>query len=297
MKDSWVILANPAAGNGNGRLFAEEAARLLTRSGRPIHLLYTQRKGDGEPLARQAVEAGAKRLLVCGGDGTLAETLPALAGRGIEVGLLPAGTANDLARALGIPRRVRPAVACQLHGTIRALDLGACGKAFFATVAAFGFDADISAAMMQGQLRFGGTAGYLYAALTRLPHFSPPQVRLEGDFGLYKGDVLLVAVANSRSYGGGLRIAPDADPTDGLLDVCIVDRLPTMRALPVLPRLFWGGHRAHPAVRLERTAWLRVETPAQTRQLCADGELLATTPVELTCRAGALRFVVPPRPD
>ena len=290
-------MANPTAGGGKGRRYAEGAARLLAQAGRRHRLWYTRQKGDGLALAEQALRSGARRLLICGGDGTLFEALPALSGTAVEVGLLPAGTANDLARALGLPRRLRPAVACQLEGTVRRLDLGACGGRLFATVAAFGFDAEISAAMLNGRLPFKGTAGYLYAALTSLPRYAHPTVRLSGDFGVFEGEVLLVAAANSRSYGGGLRIAPDADPCDGLLDVCIVSRLSPLRVLPVLPSLFWGGHRSHPAVRLERTARLRVETPGKELPLCADGEMLGGTPVELACLGASLKVVVPRLPS
>jgi diacylglycerol kinase (ATP) len=289
----WVLLANPTAGSGKSRHAAQRASALLAAAGRPVELCFTQARGHALVLARQALARGCDRIIVCGGDGTLNEVLPALAGSTTELGILPCGTANDLARALSLPRRLQAAVRVQLSGFPQALDLGRCDDKYFATVAAFGFDADISLAMQNGQIPFKGTPGYLYATLKHLRRFRPFTVRLSGEFGSWQGEVLLVAAANTATYGGGLRIAPHASPCDGLLDVCIVRKIPPATLLCMLPRLFWGGHLRHPAVRLERTAWLRVETEGANRPLCADGERLSQTPTRLHSSAAALRVILP----
>jgi diacylglycerol kinase (ATP) len=172
------------------------------------------------------------------------------------------------------------------------MDLGRMGDQLFATVAAFGFDAEISHSMSSGQAPFSGTVGYLWQTLRHLPRFRPPRVCLQGEFGLIEQEVLLVATANTRRYGGGLCIAPQADPRDGYFDLCIVDPVPFHTVLPMLPRLFWGGHVGHPAVRLERTAWLRLETE-EPCLLHADGEYLGQTPAALEISPAALRVVLP----
>lgn len=292
---AWVLIANPAAGGGRGRRRAEAAQAALAGAGVQCQLALTEAPGHAARLARQAVAAGCERLVVCGGDGTIREVLPALAGTPIPLGLLPFGTANDLARALGVPRRLGPAVQLLLEGHPTAIDLGKTGQALFATVAAFGFDAEVSEAMRQGQVPIAGTLGYLYATVRHLYRFAAPRVRLEGEFGTIEGPVLLVATANTRSYGGGMQIAPAADPADGKFAVCIVKNLPRRTILAVLPRLFWGGHVHHPAVRLERTSWLRLHTDTP-HLMHADGEPLAHTPATLEVLPGALQVVLPPRP-
>lgn len=289
---SWVLIANPAAGEGRSRRIAEAAAQSLLRAGQPADLRLTRAPGHALELARQAVQEGCERLVVCGGDGTIREVLPALARTQIPLGLLPFGTANDLARALGVPRRLDRALQVLLRGRPTSIDLGQAGAALFCTVAAFGFDAEISEAMHQGRIPFPGTAGYLYATLGHLFRFRPPRVRLEGEFGVFEGEVLLVATANTRSYGGGMQIAPTADPRDGRLEVCIVRQVPKLTVLGMLPRLFWGGHVHHPAVRVERTSWLRLHT-AEPHLLHADGESLAHTPVTIEALPAALQVVLP----
>lgn len=289
---AWVLIANPAAGGGRGRRVAEKAAQALRRAGQPVALRLTQAPGHALELARQAVQEDCERLVVCGGDGTLRQVLPALAHTQIPLGLLPFGTGNDLARALGVPRRLDRALQVLLQGRPTSIDLGKASGALFCTVAAFGFDAEISEAMLQGQIPIPGTAGYLYATLGHLFRFLPPQVRLEGEFGVFEGEVLLVATANTSYYGGGMKIAPSADPRDGKLEVCIVPMLPKWTILNMLPRIFWGGHVHHPAVRMERSSWLHIHS-TQPRLLHADGEFLGHTPATIEALPAALQVVLP----
>ena len=292
MDAHWVLVANPTAGGGKGQKVAEKAARALQRSGCDIDLRFTRERGHAPELAREAVAAGAQRLILCGGDGTVSEVLPALAQTPTAMGILPFGTGNDLARALGIPRRLNAAVQVQVDGRPRALDLGKVGQHLFCTVAAFGFDAEISRAMATGGIPISGTPGYLYAALKHLSAYRFPQVSLEGEFGVYQGETLLVAVGNTCSYGGGLKIAPHAQPWDGKLDVCIVGEVSKSTILRVLPRVFFGDHLRHPAVRLERTAWLKITT-TEPRILQADGEYLCETPALIETQAASLQVIVP----
>lgn len=289
---SWVLIANPAAGGGRGRRRGEQAAAALRRAGQPVELLLTRERGHATELARRAVQEGCQRLVVSGGDGTIREVLPALAHGSVPLGILPFGTANDLARALGVPRRLEGAVRTLLQGRPSQLDLGRVGESLFSTVAAFGFDAEISQAMAAGQLPFSGTLGYLWATLGHLSRYRPPHIRLEGEFGQYEGEVLLVATGNTACYGGGMKIVPPADPRDGKLDVCIVGQVSRSTILAVLPRLFWGGHVRHPAVRLERTAWLRIHT-CEPRLMHADGEYLTHTPALIQVAPAALPVVLP----
>ena len=294
MPQSWILIANPMAGGGRARHCAEQATLALQDAGQAVELRYTREKGHGAELARQAVGESADRLIVCGGDGTIGEVLPALAGSQTALGLLPFGTANDLARALLLPRKIDAAVHYLLNGQVSPIDLGQVGDRLFATVAAFGFDAEISERMASGQVPLSGTAGYLLETWRHTARYQAPRVRLRGDFGEIEQEVLQVSTANTRSYGGGMQIAPGADAADGLFDVVIIDNVPRWTILSVLPRLFTGQHIAHPAVRVERTARLEIHTDSP-RIMHADGEYLGETPLTLQTRPGALQVVLPPR--
>ena len=214
----WAVIANPAAARGRAPRLAAAASQFLKERGIQTELLVSESRGHACELAGKAVAEGAGRIVVCGGDGTLNEILPAVAGSPAAVGLLPCGTANDFARALGIPRRPRPALFNLVEGREVRVDLGVCGDRYFCTVAACGFDAEVSEAMREGR-RLPGTAGYLWAALRHLFRFEPAKVAATGDFGRLETEVLLIAAAVTQSYGGGMRIAPHADPADGRFDV------------------------------------------------------------------------------
>ena len=149
--------------------------------------------------------------------------------------------------------------------------------------------------MREGR-RLPGTAGYLWAALRHLFRFEPSKVAATGDFGRLETEVLLVAAAVTRSYGGGMRIAPHADPADGRFDVVIIGPVARRTVVAMLPRLFRGSHVRHPAVRIERSSFLEIETPGGGRPLYADGEPLGETPVSLRIAPGSLR-VIAPRPS
>ncbi len=292
MSKHWVLIANPTAGSTRARSFAEQAALALQAAGQAVELHYTRAKGHAAELAQQAVAEGAERLVVCGGDGTISETLAPLAGSHAALGLLPCGTCNDLARALAVPLRVEAAIGNLLHGRVRAIDLGRADDRFFATIAAFGFDAEVNRRMESVQGPLSGRVRYILEALRHVACYQPARVRLCGDFGEIEQEVLQVSTANARNYGGNLCVAPDADLGDGLFDVVVVDAVPRRAILSLMLRLFWQGHIRHPAVRLMRTARLVLHTDAP-HSVYADGDYLGQTPLVLEISPAALQVVVP----
>ena len=292
MSKHWVLIANPTAGNARARNVAERAALGLQDAGRAVELRYTRAQGHATKLAQQAVAEGAERLVVCGGDGTIGETLAPLAGSHTALGLLPCGTCNDLARALAVPLRVEAAIGNLLCGEVRAIDLGRAGDRFFATIAAFGFDAEVNRRMESAQGPLSGRPRYVLEALRHVIGYQPVRVRLCGDFGEIEQEVLQVSIANARNYGGNLCVAPGADLGDGLFDVVVVNAVPRRAILSLMLRLFWQGHVRHPAVRIERTARLGLHTDAP-HSVYADGDYLDQTPLVLEISPAALRVVVP----
>lgn len=288
------MIANPVAGRGRSLRAAESCATQLRRTQRQVIVQQTSHAGHATQLADEAVQAGHAAVIACGGDGTIAEIVAALAHSTTALGLLPQGTGNDLARALGIPRNHSAAMRLLLQGDSQAIDLGRCGDRWFATVAAFGFDAEVSQIMLRGDAPMPGTAGYLLASLQHLRRFQPGHVRVQGDFGTIEQQVFLAAIANTRSYGGGLQIAPAAVPDDGQFDICLVDgSLSRSVLLSLLPRVFWGGHINHPGVQVVRSRQISLEPLQGHHLLHADGEVLAPAPATLHVEAAALRVIRP----
>lgn len=285
------VLLNPSAGRGRGARLRERLAALASAAGFPLET------SDGvEDLARRAARAaadGVERLLVVGGDGTWHHAANALAGSATCLAPVPLGTGNDLARELGYPLDPEAAFRAGLEGPCERLDLGRIGDRFFCGVAGVGFDAAVADYARTRVRRLRGPAVYAWATIASLASFRPPVARLRAAGFEFDGEIFLAAFANTSHYGGGMRIAPDADPTDGLLDLVLVRRVSKLRLLGVFPRVYRGRHVGHPAVTIARVERLRIELdPAQP--INADGEGLGRTsaaPLEVSVERAALGVV------
>jgi len=276
-----AIIVNPIAGRGRGRRVAEVARAFLEGHGCKVRIRVTTSADDVSRQTRAALADGVDRIAVAGGDGTLNQAACAMAGADAALALLPCGRGNDLARALAIPSNTRDAARLLLTGRLRSVDLAGIEDRRFTTAASFGLDAEVASMAHRGAVPGSGRLAYLLASIAVLARARPLSARF-----------MLVAAANTRSYGGGIVIAPDADPSDGLLDVCMVRAVPRRVAGVLFARLLLGRHTAHPAVRIARTRTLRIETD-EPRPLYADGEPFGTTPATIAVSPGALRLLTP----
>jgi YegS/Rv2252/BmrU family lipid kinase len=293
-------IVNPSAGNGAAR---HVARRVLTgfAPARAWDWVTTERPGHAADLAREAAALGYERVIAVGGDGTACEVANGLAETPTVLGMIPAGTGNDTAMNLGIPRDPIAAASLALAGTARPIDLGEVRTARSATcflnVAGIGFDAEVAWRVNRLPWTWtkplGGTLPYLLGVVQTLCLYRSARVRLCFDQQPAADEaVFMIAVANCASYGGGIRIAPDARPDDGRLDVCVVRDLPRLDVLRLVPRLYSGGHVGHPAVHMMRARGLSVDGARRVR--CqADGEVVGELPAHFSIRAAALRCVTP----
>ena len=289
----FLIIANPISGKGKSKEIAENALKRLTANGRKGRLALTTRRGDAHRQAQEAIQNGCRWLIACGGDGTIHEIVNAIAAKpNIVLGLIPCGRGNDFARALKIPNNPEQAVQVLLNGKPFEIDVGRIGDVYFDTIVTCGYDAEVSRRASEANTPFSGTATYVYTAITTLFSYNTPAARLEGDFGVYEGDILLAASGITPHYGGGFKIVPDAVLNDGLLDVCIIEPVSRPTVLRMLVKLFWGGHTSHPAVSIQRTKSLTIKTEPPTL-LYADGEKVGYTPATVELVERGLTVLVP----
>lgn len=285
------FIVNPSAGRRRGDVGAL-IRETLDRSGVEFEILWTQRRGHAETLAREAAETGDGLVVAAGGDGTVHEVASGLVGTETALGILPCGSGNGLARALKIPLDLRRACRALLSARVRRIDAGRVnGRPFFAT-AGTGLDALVAARFAGSQRR-----GMLpYVVLTARTFFTcvPEEISLTLDGGPpLTARPILLTVANTQQYGGGAVIAPNARPDDGLLDVCLMEDISLFRALLHARRLFTGTIHRMPGVRLFQAASIQIVRPAPG-PLQMDGEALrgeATLSVQVV--PGALKVAVP----
>jgi diacylglycerol kinase family enzyme len=188
---------------------------------------------------------------------------------------------------MGIPRGVREACEVVLHGAVREVDVALANDRRYLGVAGLGFDSEVARFANEKAKHLRGSAVYLYAILRVLPRFQPHRVRIDG-----RDEVIMFAAAgNSRQYGGGIRITPDAVVDDGLLDLCIVHQTSRFQLLKTLPRAYTGSHVKSPFVEIHRAREFSFESEREM-DVYADGERITTTPVKFGIAEKKLRFVV-----
>ncbi|WP_037319627.1 diacylglycerol/lipid kinase family protein [Amycolatopsis orientalis] len=284
-----ALAVHPASGNGTaGRLMESVAARLRPVVDR-LDVLVAGTVEESRALMTDSRAAGLDVLVVLGGDGAAHEGVQFCAETGVALGLVPAGTGNDFARALGVPERPHAAAdlaARQIAaGKRRRIDLGRAGGEWFATVLCSGFDALVTA--RANRLTWPrGPRRYDLAILAELTAFRTWPVVLRTDVETIEVDATMIAVGNTPFYGGGMPICPGADPEDGLFDVTVVGKATRRDLLRMLPGVRTGEHLAHPAVRTLKAS--EIHLAGSELPVFADGEPLGGLPIDITCVPGAL---------
>ena len=292
-----ALLANPAAGHGKAMKAAERARARFAAKGVAVRDLRGNSPEHSRELALQAVTDGVDALVVVGGDGMIHLALPAVVGTSTPLGVIPAGTGNDQAREHGWPRTsAEDAADVVIAGKLKDIDIGVAETSdgrttYFGSVLASGFDSLVSD--RTNRMRWPhGRARYNVAMLAEFVNLRPLPFRVTlADGTVIEKDVLLVAVGNTKTYGGGMRICPDADPTDGLLDVTVGGATSRRKVLAQFPSVYKGTHVNRPEVQTFRTSSLRIESPGINAY--ADGEYVGPLAVDVSLLAKGASILVP----
>lgn len=293
-----TIILNPKSGRGKGAQQRADLERLLSAAAPSLpacwKIVETQAKGHGRELARQAVREGANIVAAAGGDGTLNEVVNGLmdAQTSAVLGLLPLGTGNDFARCIGLGTDLKLAVDTLFEGQPRPVDVGQAHGRWFLNIAGCGFDAIVAERANRGFPLLRGTSAYIAAIAHSLLHLKPAQLALTLDGETRAVRALMCSVANATSYGGGMKVAPDARIDDGLFDICLLAGAGRLEFVRAFPRVFNGTHVTHPKVTMLRARAVHIESDPPL-PLLIDGEVLGTTPVTFTLAPCALQVMTP----
>lgn len=275
-----LVLINPAAAGGRALRIATALEQWLRRHA-PQAVLHVPASAAASDQLLQSAPCGSRVVLV-GGDGTVHQALPALLERRHVLGLVPLGSGNDTARALGLHHTPWPrALARALVGPATPMDLGLCsaeGQRWpFISSLAGGFDAAVGLRALRGPRWLRGMPRYLWATLNELSRLRCQRMRVQVDSQpWHEGPCVFVSALNTASYGGGMPAAPHASPHDGHLDAVIAGDLGRLATAALLPRLLVGRHLSHPRVHTRRFQSLTVETEAPVA-LAGDGEALTVS--------------------
>ena len=284
----WAVVVNPISGSGNGAIMGRQVAGYFAKHG----LDYTVITATSAQKLRSNLEnfldspegRSCQGVIAVGGDGLAHLVIQAVAPRKVPFTVIPAGTGNDLVRALGWSL---DSIDAQLNFVTTTsptpLDLGMVDSEWFGAILSTGFDSIVNEranAMSWPK----GPMKYNVAIALELPKFSPVSYSIELDTQSLQVEAMLIAVANGKSYGGGMQVCPSASMKDGLFDVMILHPVSKIEFMKVFPKVFKGAHIDHPQVRIYRSAKVSIASDAVAY---ADGERIGGLPVRAECMAGA----------
>lgn len=304
MNATTVVVVNPASRNGaTGRRWREVARRVREQLGE-VGVETTRAPRDAERIAREAVLAGAERILVAGGDGTASEVVAGVLGEGlgerVEIGFLPLGTGGDLGRTLGTPRGLAGALARIAAGKGRRIDAGrlryetADGESrttHFVNVASAGLSGFVDRLVNEAPKALGGTASFLIGTLRGLARYENVVCSVEVDGErIHEGPLVLATAANGRFFGGGMHVAPRARCDDGLLDAVVIGGAPKLRLLARMGKLYRGSHLEETDVTFRQGRRIEVASERDFF-LDVDGECVPARSATFEVLPAALRVI------
>jgi diacylglycerol kinase (ATP) len=275
----WLLLINPNSGNGRGekvgRIVKEELEALGIQC---IDISAKSAKQCQENLKNGLTSSQSyEGLFLVGGDGTLNIAIQDLVNTGLGVALIPAGTGNDFARTLNLNLKdPKQLISYYLSNKPALVDVGKVGERYFVDVLSTGFDSMVNE-RANAMRRIKGRAKYNLSILLVLSTFKPKNYEFSIDGVAFESKAMLIAVSNGISYGGGMKVTPEAKLDDGLFDILILTPVSRFEFLRVFPKVFSGKHITHPAVKISRGKSVEINSDAVAY---ADGERIGSLPIK-----------------
>lgn len=293
-----VVAANPSSAFGKHVGVGGQVAETLSAAGNDVVLLQRNSFQELTEAVEDALGGGAEVLVVVGGDGMVSLGVNAVAERDVALGIVAAGTGNDMARGLGLPRSPDEALLTLLDlmdESPRVIDAARVRRIdgstrWYGCVLSAGFDALVNE--LANRMRFpNGPSKYVWAVLLELAKLRARSYRLTVDGVAHDVDAVLIAVGNNTSLGGGMVLTPHARLDDGLLDVVIGRKMSRFSLLGLLPKVFRGAHIGHHLVEELRGRHIVIDTPGVIAY--ADGEALGALPLEIEVMPGSIKVYAP----
>jgi diacylglycerol kinase (ATP) len=292
------VIVNPYAGRWKAKRAIPHIEHACRSIGLDHELVVTEGPNHGIELAREAARAGFSPVVAAGGDGSVSEVMNGLmqaADEGVAgpLGIIPLGSADDLADMLGLEKEVEAACRAIQEGHTRTIDVGCVNGRYFDNNSAVGLEPKVT--ITQAAIRrIEGTPRYVVAALKAIASYKPWDARLVWDDGEYEGPIVLASVGNTRRTGGIFYMTPRAEPDDGHLDLVFAERMGKLRLLRLLPTTFDGSHVERPGITYVRTTHLSIDCDPPT-PIQADGEVFerSATHIGYSILPHRLQVIVP----
>ena len=288
-----LIFINPTSAGGKAIASREEISSELDRLGVEHDIHITKSLEDLVYTTKKGLDSDYSNFIAVGGDGTLHHMVNALAGSNKNLGIIPMGSGNDIAINLGIPDDIKKCCRIIKQENIGKLDLGLINdKHYYLCIAGSGFDSEVNDLANNTRYPIKGPSKYTYSVYKTLLTFQSKEFTVTSNDDGRNIYGMMIACANLPSYGGGMKIAPDASPSDGLFDICIIKRMSKLHFIKVFPKVFEGKHTDDPNVEIFRTKEMKLESNYDF-SVFADGEYICKLPAVFKVAPRKLNFLMP----
>lgn len=286
------FIVNPIAGGGRALDLFECVKQILSEKRIDFSYSLTCKAKESAQLANRAYSEGERLIIAVGGDGTVSEVVSALYDKpDATMGIFPFGTGNDFARTLGLPSNADKLVELLLSGRTRNIDVGLANDTPYVNVAGLGFDVDVILNTDKYKKRFRGMLPYVFGIINTMFRLNRIPATVLANGVKWEGRMLICAVGNGRYIGGGMDALPNADSSDGLFDVCLIESVSFFTFLTLLPSFIKGKHLGKKPCRYFRASEVTINCDPRPLQL--DGEIGLSSPVTFKILPSALRVVAP----
>ncbi|SDL15148.1 diacylglycerol/lipid kinase family protein [Natronincola ferrireducens] len=288
---AYLFIVNPVAGKNKGKKVIPIIEKIMKKEQLLYEIILTTKIGEAEEIAAEAVGKDFSTIVAVGGDGTIHEVLNGMAGSDKILGIIPAGTGNDLGRTLNLPKKTEAALEMILKGKTKEIDLGRMRDKYFINFASIGLDAVIASEANSIKKYFSGRFAYVVAALKGITTFKSNKLQFIIDDKKFYCDVLMITLCNGIYYGGGMKVAPKADLQDGYFDICVIKNINKLKLLLLFPTIFWGKHTGYKEVDFYKGKKVQIfaEKPLQIN---ADGEITDVESLEFEVAKQKLKVIV-----
>lgn len=290
----YSFIVNPAAGSGNALRVMSEIEAAIKEKKLEYCILYSKAPGDCTRLAMDAGrEPECEAVIAVGGDGTVSEVAYGLSrlGNMVPMGIIPAGTGNDLIKSVGIPKSPQEALRILYHCKAIPVDTGMAGDRFFLNVCGTGFDVTVLDCTERYKKRFRGLIPYFLGLLNAVVHYRPVQLSITYDGKNEEGNFLICSIANGKYIGGGIPICPSADPEDGMLDLVLIRNIPRWKIPFYLPGLMMSKDLKFRITRHIRAENVRIQ--GNCLRINIDGDIYDASDISFRVQHASLMLIRP----
>lgn len=288
-----LIILNPSAARGKAIKLKDEIESELKKNEIDYHLYISKSAQHITDIIKDNLNRDYLNFIGAGGDGTIHYIANALAGTGKNLGYIPTGSGNDIAKNLGIPLNIKECCKIIKKAKTKKIDVGLINnRYYYLCIAGSGFDSEVNRLANDSKFPIGGPAKYTYAVYKTLITFKPKNFSIEYDNKTRELDIMMMVASNMPAYGGGMKITPNSDPTDGKFDICIIKKMSKIHFIKTFPKVFKGKHTDDPFVEIFKTASLKIDCKHKF-SVFADGEYICKLPATFKLIPKMLNFIVP----